>query len=466
MNGKEKTFEVYTFDQVQTKNLLGNSDQSKYLYRYLKVSNARTCVFEEEYIDKDYLIDYSKFYARSFRRHSKFTSRLHFFSENFSNEEFKNALVNFDKKNSQKLQDYYLGFVVVKPITNSLGDPLIGRTILKTYPNDIDDGKEHRIYITQTYKVSLFGIPLEIESLPFQTQDTAVGACATTAVWIALHPLNALFGSQKDSPFEVTEKSVSFPSLEERNFPNSGLTLLQMKSYFNSIQLETEFIDLNKIQTLINYTSADDVVADAVKAYTSLKLPIIASLILIEDKKKLLGLIKNETVAGYHAVVITGYRCNKNGNLNGLYVHDDQIGAYSKVTPVGNFAQWKNEWTENKGMSKVLVYKLMVPIYPKIRLSFNSIYQIFLMKKRKLESRTEGLTPELFLTDVNRYKKFLWEHSIEEKERILSKNFPKFLWIIRLHFRGIPIIDYVYDGTSVYPKESEESITFQFDAKN
>lgn len=275
---------VFTIDQIRNK--LGDSSQSKYIFSYLKILKACSCVVEERYIDKDYIIDYSKFYARSFKEIDKFTTRFHFFCEPFSEEVLKNALIKYDGIFFEKLKNSYLGFVVKKPIENSFGHPLIGRTILKKYPHNVNNNESKDLFhIGDKYNVSLFGIPLEIDSLPFQPQDSAVGACATAACWTALHPLNTLFGVQKYSPFEVTEKSVSFPSLEDRNFPNDmGLTLLQMKSYFNSINLETEFIDIEKIKKLKNYTSNDDVVADSVKAYTGMGLPIIATLNLFKDE--------------------------------------------------------------------------------------------------------------------------------------------------------------------------------------
>ncbi len=219
---------VYPFNQIKDK--LGGSFQANYIYDYLSEINAKTVVIEENYIDKDYLIDYAKFYARSFNTDEKFTRRLHFFSEDFSNYDFQKILTNGKNEGFEKLNNCYLGFVVMKPINDEFGFPLIGRTILKTYDTEVNPGHEYRVYNTDIHKASLFGIPLKIDSLPFQTQDKAVGACATTACWIALHPLSALFGTQRESPFEVTEKSVSFTSLEERNFPNTpGLSLLQMK---------------------------------------------------------------------------------------------------------------------------------------------------------------------------------------------------------------------------------------------
>lgn len=444
MTAKTKTFEVvYTFNHKVVQDKLGDSSQSKYLSRYLTASSAKTCVVEEEYIDKDYFIDYSNFYARSFKDHNKFTTRLHFFSKIFSNEYFRNILVEGDVDASKKLNASYLGFVVIKPIKDSNGQPLVGRTILETYTDDINED-EHRVYIKENYHSSLFGIPLTIKSLPFQTQDTAVGACATTACWIILHSLTALFGVQKDAPFEITEKSASLSSMDGRNFPNSGLSLLQMKSYFNSIELETELIDVEEFKKLNDYSQEDDdVVADVIKAYINMNLPVIAALELIKD----------DQVAGFHAAVISGYR-HKNGLLNEMYVHDDRIGPYTRTMPHKNFIHWKNEWIDERGFTDVRVSKLMVPIYPKIRLNFSSVYQLYLKCKGSLRSHPEEFGLNLFLCDSKEYKKKLCrDFSFDNKESILSKPFPRFVWIIRLDLCGTPRVDIIYDGTSVYPNE-------------
>ncbi|HEY9205451.1 MAG TPA: hypothetical protein VIO58_05970 [Candidatus Methanoperedens sp.] len=433
---------VYPFEQIRSK--LGESNQGKYIHGYLSEINAKTVVVEEKYIDKDYLIDYAKFYARSFNIDEKSTIRLHFFSEVFSNYDFQKILIEGEIEKFETLNKSYLGFVVMKPINDEDGNFLVGRTILKTYPSEVDPGQEYRVYNTDTYQASLFGIPLKIESLPFQTQDKAVGACATTACWIALHPLNVLFGTQKESPFEVTEKSVSFASLEERNFPNStGLSLLQMKSYFNLMGLETEFINIEKIQKkfIELISEKDDIVADAVRAYTKMKLPVIAALKLEVEKD----------IYDKHAVIISGYRHN-NGILKELYIHDDTIGPYSRAKPKKNFTSLNNEWL-NRGYKKVLVEKLMIPVYPKIRLSFDSIYYLFLKSKRKLEIRHEKITPELFLIELNQYKEFLSKQMFKDKMKILCKPFPRYLWIIRGYINGKLLTDVVFDATSVFPQK-------------
>lgn len=406
---------------------MGNSPQSHYLNRYLTALNAKTVIVEYNYIDKDYLLDYSYFYSRSFESHKRFTTRLHFFSEVFSKKRFK-RIFEMDGKIQNLLKKSYLGFVVVKPIKQR-NEPFIGRTALRTYPKD--EGGEHRYYLTNSYPVSLFGFPLTIESLPYQTQDTMVSKCATTAIWVTLYALNSLFGVEIQSPFEITRTSVLFPGLD-RNFPSSGLNIFQMKDYFNSIGMDAEFINVENTPPPIQKY----IVSDAVKAYLSLGLPVIACI----------QLHKNNRAPELHAVVISGYRYDNSGNLKELYIHDDQIGIYHKVSSKnndGDFSHWVNDWVNLLGFEDIFVEKLLIPIYPKIRLTFNSIYIQLLDIKR------EGYQAELFLKEIKSYKNYLLTKSFSDKYRILTKPFPRFLWIIRIGDRESPEFDILFDAISL-----------------
>jgi len=160
-----------------------------------------------------------------------------------------------------------------------------------------------------------------------------------------------------------------------------------------------------------------------------------------------------------HAVVISGYRCDSNGNLKELYVHDDTIGPYSKVKPDRSFKCWKNEWND-RGY-KVILEKILIPIYPKVRLPFMHIYTFYQwVKTNIISSYGPDWDLRLTLTTVQVYKKFLLEKSIEEKEKILTKFLPRFMWIMRLYNKDHHKLDIVYDGTSIYPKKYLISIQF------
>lgn len=75
---------------------MGYSPQAQYIIDYLiDTLIAKTCIIENEYVDKDYLIDYSGFFARSFERIERFTKRIHFFSNSFSQEDFEQSISLF-----------------------------------------------------------------------------------------------------------------------------------------------------------------------------------------------------------------------------------------------------------------------------------------------------------------------------------------------------------------------------------
>jgi len=459
-----------------SKQVLGNSRVADYIYKYLEEQGAESCIVEREYIDKDFLIDYSKYYSRSFNKGGKrLTTRLHFFSCCLTHNDFERIFSNGnkeDKENDKKyLNDNYLGFTVLKPITDFENNPLIGRTLLKTYPEE--DGDAKRVFLKDTYSVSLYGIPLTVESLPYQTQDSTVGGCATIACWVAQYPLSKLFGTPIESPYEITERSISVIAAAapmDRDFPSKGLYLPQMKNCFIKIGLDTEWIVPYLFQGYGNSSSTGDIVADIVRAYINMGLPVIAT---IELKRPLprrkirhrvsryIRRIRDTPEVGYHAVVISGYR-HINGKITELYLHDDGIGPYCRTQSVGNFSGWHNEWIWRSEYESIQICSLLIPIYPKLRLIFPTIYRAYLKAKRNFEFqslqyiKSRNLNPdlvkffdtELLLTDIKKYKSELFEKNFRDKLNILRRPMPRFVWVIRWKFDGTPIVDLVYDGTS------------------
>jgi hypothetical protein len=436
-------FEIKSFDSIHPD--IGYSNQAEYICDYLKNFEVKSCVLEYEYIDKDFLIDFANFYSRSFDINTKYTTRIHFFEKDITIDYLNDLIENYTENECKKLNDTYLGFVIVKPIQDIKGNKFLGRTLLKTYQKK--DGSDCRSYLTQNYNISLFGLPLSVKTLPFIPQDSVVGGCATSACWVALHPLHSLFGIQEYSPYEITKLATVFP-YEDRNFPSEGLTVQQMKTQFNSLGLDTEFISIAKIKSKCRLykNKIDDVIADSVKAYNRLGLPIIATLYLKKGRGK----------TSYHAVTISGCRCDHDGKVMRIYVHDDQIGPFHRVEPDGNFSKWKNKWREHEVLS-VEVDELIIPVYQKIRLNFGLIYSTFIQNKRATEEISKELNingvVDLFLIDLHNYKKHLLKYKFPNKVETLQQPMPRFLWIIRQLINNELSCDMVYDATAVYPKE-------------
>ena len=74
--------------------------------------------------------------------------------------------------------------------------------------------------------------------------------------------------------------------------------------------------------------------------------------------------------------------------------------------------------------------------------------------KEKAKFFRVDLDSELFLTSIEEYKKFLLKNQVKDKIKILTYSLPRFIWIIRVYHENQPLLDWVHDGTSVYPHKS------------
>lgn len=422
---------------------------------YTKIKNYLECypprdgdlflVEEPGYIDKDYLIDFTNFYARCFEDIDKKVTRIHFFKSD------KDKLVQIlddlgegkeIDKNVKQLNEAYLGFIIKKPIFKGKQGKFngaIGRSVLRRYPEWDEEESEIRVLkVSKRNIIHLFGIPLELESLPFQEQDRAVAACATVSIWTALQALQEQFNiSVPLAPSEITAKAFEPGSLiESMKFPNEGLNIHQIKSVFSRLGYEILPFKLSEYD--------HDFVSTLLKAYLEYGIPIIAVL-------ELTGKDKHEK----HATVISGYKSDENKDeITRLFVHDDNIGPYSKVKLKNNknLLEWNNEWISEWEYTNVEVKELLIPLYHKIRLSYTKVYyNDFLQVKN--EKALRCYSKKLFLTDTNKYKSELLSHLAEfrNKEKIkklLLTQLPRFFWVIRIEYEGIPVLDWLFDATT------------------
>lgn len=423
---------ISNIESIRNKYL--SSSQGKYIYNYLKEFSVDGVIIEK-YIDKGYLIDYSNYYSRSFKEYPRYTDRIHFFDNSFDEKQFKEIIASNDQS---IIVNHYLGYAVIKPVKNIFGDKLIGKTVLKMYPKH--ENGEIRHYVSVKNKINLFGIPIELDSLPFKTQDIAVGACATTSLWIAAYLLNNLFGTPLLSSYEITKTSFEEISTG-RCFPSQGLTIPQMLRFINSINLDFEFIGEDYID--------DEFINRLIKAYLNFNLPLIAGLELRKGSE-----------ISYHSVLVSGYKEDNEGNIICFYIHDDQIGPYSKTELQGSSFNWKNEWVTLHEYDYSNIDFIIIPVYPKIRVTFQNIYTC--LKRKRIEDiitnfedtyRPHKIKYDIFLEDINDYKKHIIESNITNKVEILTEFLPKYLWVLKIYIDNSQFFDMVYDGTSENPEE-------------
>jgi hypothetical protein len=124
------------------------------------------------------------------------------------------------------VESSYLGHVILRPIP---GAP-IGRTVLKVYPDDtgVAAGTPRVTQPAREYEAHIAGLTLRVAGLAWQQQDSAVGSCATVALWSMLH--SSAFDDHHAIPTTAQITSMAHWSAPtgRRIFPDSGLQLAQV----------------------------------------------------------------------------------------------------------------------------------------------------------------------------------------------------------------------------------------------
>lgn len=202
---------------------LRDHPQEIYLRRYLEDLGAATVVTEPYYFDRDYLAEFAAFYCTSATGYQNVCQRLHFFAEVFDRSVLVLALSDDDAAIRQ-LRDSYLGFVVVRPIPSS---PL-GHTVLSWHPDRQAATTPRVVTPSRDYDCHIGGLKLTVKGLAWQQQDSAVGACATIALWSMLH--SSAFDRHHGLPTtaSVTRSAHRTTPFGMRVFPNAGLSIQQL----------------------------------------------------------------------------------------------------------------------------------------------------------------------------------------------------------------------------------------------
>ncbi len=430
------------------------NNRAIYLFKYLESFKIKTIVAEHEYIDGDYLEDYSSYYVRCYSKYEGHCKRLHFFCETFDDTNFTRLITRDFSKDAfeSKITASYRGFIVARPLPKAI----IGRTLLPTYPFDTNT----RFISLRVYKINLFGLNLEVQSLPFQEQDKVLAACATVALWSAFHQTAHLFGTSTSRPAEITKVACE-AGADSRLFPSTGLKVSQMAHAIRSVGLEPELVRVNPQTPLVS----------VIYSYLKFGLPVVIGYTHQSNPKEL------------HAVTLTGYSISDKGQvidrevdldaknqcppLRGLrigkfYAHDDQIGPFSSLLVKVSGDNDHPIYFVTENGDEVLPKWLFVPLYNKIRIGFTCI-QIWIERfwewllKDLLKEDSEDIDKDVayewdaYLAASNNLKNELSETlgGHKKQKSFLITQHPRFAWRISLENGGKRILDLFGDATDV-----------------
>jgi hypothetical protein len=493
-----------------------HKSQINYIFRYLSQFNPNppkdkesTILLEPKYIDRDFMEDYSNFYVGRFGNDGYQCARLHFFSCSLKHE-IVDALLHGkpivetlddgrqEAKDATWLQKHYLGFMIIKPLTKTF----VGKTCLRRL-GDTAEGAGSKRKLSKRYDVDLFGVKLHVESIAFQEQDKVVAACATTAIWTALHSLPSRCVKDVRSCSEITTAALNYVRGSSNGFPNLGLSNKQILR-----ALDVEGIRYHDA----NLTSRSPA---WFKGFVTAYIDSDLSVMLTGDVYRL-KVVKNDqgevtrkklSFMGQHAITALGY--DFRGNSNWVYVHDDRVGPYARaeLTTVGELigagAERKlrdrcalvmrvrnldEEWEE-----VIIPDVSIVPVDKKARLPYafarataDRIIAEVAAWMEKVAITTEAFRCDIKLSSIHRVRDDVLEHKApyqvgdttlegnhvvdalrmemwaEEKVRFLTNHLARLQWQLDFHWGNRHVFRVLLDATDI-PLGNAISGVYRFD---
>lgn len=440
----------------------------KYFESYFDALGARTIVVERNYVDRDFLEDFSAYYVRCLTPYKKTCTRIHFFRTRFSSLQFTRLIARTPTHLTvDKVRDGYLGFVVVKPLPQTV----VGRTCLKTYP---DDSGRRLFPATRVYEPSLFGIQLSVNTLAFQEQDSVVAACATSALWSAFQSTGRVFGHPILSPVEITKAAAHGLPLESRAIPNHGLTMEQMAHAIQSIGMEPLTVNVYDQRVLTS----------TLYAYLQGEIPSVLGVRLFRQDADEPD--SCYTHHGDHAVAVTGFSLGKSdpvpvgpagflleaSRIDRLYVHDDQIGPFARMCLDGQTVpvhgkddateylnslstSWEAHFPGTVCPVRAVPSVALLPLYHKVRIPFHVVHDeifFFDLIMKVSNCPCQPLCWDIRLTGLNSLKSKVFsdcELDSGSRRAFLTKSMPRFVWQASGRLNGSLVLDILFDATDI-----------------
>lgn len=357
-------------------------DQVKYLYNYLKQLGAKSILLEPRYIDRDFLEDFSRYYVKRFNNDGHVCGRLHFFSCEIDHRKLDQLMLEGGARcdlTRGSLQDHYLGFVVIKPLSRTF----VGKTCLRV-SGDVGSGLGTKKKISKRYDINLFGIKLHVSSIAFQEQDKVVAACATTAIWTALHGQPGKDVKCIPSCSEITIAALNYVDGSNNGFPNKELSNKQIQRSLDveGLRYHTTNLQVESLDWFRQY----------VATHIDSDLPLILSgAVFGSPHPSDDGDTSTAEIKGGHAITLVGYDAREGADW--LYAHDDRLGPYARArlinvtdflgdaTPDGLKERWALAFSHRKEDGtwepphEILVPDLaIVPADKKARLPYQYAY--------------------------------------------------------------------------------------------
>lgn len=445
--------------------------QVRYLATYLTHDEvaARTMVVERPYIDRHYLQEFVGHYATTLRPVPSTTTRVHFFREPIEASAWDSivggAATEGVEQTERALCEAYLGYIVVRPLAACP----VGRTALAPYP--FTRSRHYPPGLT-THDVHLHGLTLRVKALPFQQQDRALGACATTAMWSAVARVMRADGGRAPTPLEVAR---SVPGVHAQLVASpDGLTLEQMRGTVRALGYDAHV-----------FTPSDrDEFLLMLKSYVAGGIPVVLRLRLADGEvhaTTIAGMrVHDDEVSARDLVLRSGTDQVTSLGLSRLYLHDDRLGPYARFVFVDpteaeteearsggyppplyiRFEARKPGFTDYEAPARIET--ALVPLYPKIRTTAKGLLgcagEYLPLVRAIAGSSRDRLRLEVFYALGGDYLRHVGD-VLRDAGRLTGLRRTAFLsryvGVLRFHVDDDWLLDLVLDTTDVMRGRSE-----------
>lgn len=439
--------------------------QLEEIQKILVREKVKTMVMEE-YVDRHFIHDFCGHYGSCYYDYPKKCIRIHFFSNVFSQEQFQRYVSDGNQKDD--VLGKYAGFIIIRPIPGAI----LSNVSLAALPDS-----ESELIIKKEHTVHLCGIDLKVTTIPFQEQDHAISACATSALWMALQAVPGNQPHNVPSPYMLTVNAnkVLVDGIRSHAV-TKGLTLAQIACAIKEEKLEP----LTCTPHSMSYTKA------LLKAYLNMRVPVILGVQLYyRSDSDAQNAVSRKM--GFHSVTALGFSCEdtlkafdspdmvsndenetpdlyiESSAINALYCHDDQIGPYSKMAIPDEYSpSLTTEWgrIHKHGHIDAKIVSVTIPCNSKVRIRFSKMYEIV----KALNVEISGyyslfgghLSWDIRLENVcDLKKKFRKAPLLDPNSRyaLLAMSMPRYVWVVDQFFniRGKKhlIATLLFDATDI-----------------
>lgn len=365
-----------------------------------KQHGVRSVLIERRYFDPDWRSMYAKFYGSLYQPYSPTCHRLHLFSE-----------VLEQPEDLHLHRQSYKGYTVLR----SLPSHPVGRTMIRP-----PDDQPRSAFCLASETVRPLGYELQVEAMPFMSQDGEYMRCSHVVQWMALHHAHLLRRFARRLPEDVHLSSQG-GLVVGRQVPSGGLSLAQMLGSLHALGVSPDLVSLTGGGQEESQRRGIFSLPATICRYVNSQMPPIV-------------------ISANHAWVVVGYRNDGTGSTHdstSFFVHDDMRGPYHEIS---------NPWATGRD-----TWQLAVPPLPqRVNLSADRAELVgrvaFLRAvfqeggsdwiRRAIDN--DELTFRTYAIRANEFKAQLEARDLPPSlcARYRLTNWPGFIWVVEVLDRG------------------------------